>query len=109
MRAIAHPLQIVVAAGVNDQRLLRQICSMPTKTVELEIDAVAKLEAAKWSADEPLSEVVRRGQFPGKPHLAHELLEAFQQRAGHSPLSEEALDRLAEVQNNPTRSPSHWD
>ena len=82
---------------------------MPTKTVELEMDAVAKLEAAKWSIDESLSTVVRRAQFPGKPHLARELLEDFQQRAGHSPMTEDALDRLAEAQQNPTRSPSHWD
>lgn len=82
---------------------------MPTKTVELETDAVAKLEAARWSTDESLSSVVRRAHFPGKPHLARELLEDFQQRAGHSPLSEEALDRLHEAQQNPARSPSHWD
>ena len=82
---------------------------MPNKTVELEIDAVAKLEAAKWSTDESLSAVVRRAQFPGKPHLASELLEDFRQRAGRSPLDEEALDRLNEVQKHSTRSPSHWD
>ncbi len=82
---------------------------MATKTVELEIDAVAKLEAAKWSNDESLSAVVRRAQFPGKPQLARELLEDFQQRAGRSPLSEEALDYLNDAQKNSTRSPSHWD
>lgn len=82
---------------------------MPTKTVELEMDAVAKLEAAKWSTDESLSAVVRRAQFPGKPHLARELLEDFEQRAGHSPLSEEALDRMAETQRNPARGPFHWE
>ncbi|MSU64053.1 MAG: hypothetical protein EXS31_16945 [Pedosphaera sp.] len=76
---------------------------MTTKAVELEMDAVAKLEAAKWSLDESLSAVVRRAQFPGKPHLARELLEDFQHRAGRSPLSEEALDRLAEAQRNPIR------
>jgi len=81
---------------------------MPTRIVELETDAVAKLEAAKWSSDESLSAVVRRAQFPGKPHLARELLEDFQQRAGRSPLSEEALDGLSETQKNPNRSPSHW-
>jgi hypothetical protein len=48
-------------------------------------------------------------QFPQKPHLARELLEDFKQRAGHSPLSDEDLDRLTEIQRNPRRGPSHWD
>ena len=47
---------------------------MTTKTVELEMDAVAKLEAARWSAGESLSAVVRRATFTAKPHLARELL-----------------------------------
>ncbi len=82
---------------------------MATKTIDLEVDAVEKLETAKWTPEESLSDVVRRGQFPHKPHLARELLEEFQQRAGRSPLSEEMLDHLAEVQRYPARSPSHWD
>ena len=64
-----------------------QLGSMPIKTVELEIDTVAKLEAAKWSSDESFSAVVRRAQFPGKPHVARELLADFKQRAGRSPLT----------------------
>jgi predicted CopG family antitoxin len=82
---------------------------MPTKTIELEMDAIAKLEAAKWSTDESLSAVVRRAQFPGKPHVARELLEDFKERAGRSPLNEEAFERLDEAQKKPIRSPSHWD
>jgi hypothetical protein len=82
---------------------------MPIKTVELEMDAIAKLEAAKWSSDESLSAVVRRAQFPGKPHVARELLADFEERAGRSTLSEEALDRLEEAQNNPIPPSSHWD
>ena len=65
-------------------------------TIELERDAIEKLTAAKLTPRETFSEVVRRAQFPQKPRLARELLEDFQQRAGHSPLSDEALDRLAE-------------
>ena len=82
---------------------------MATKTIDLEVDAVEKLETAKWTPEESLSDVVRRGQFPRKPHPARELLEEFQQRAGCSPLTEEALDRLAEAQRHPMRSASHWD
>ena len=82
---------------------------MTTKTVELEMDAVAKLEAARWSPGESLSAVVRRATFTAKPHVARELLEDFRQRAGHSPLSEDALQRLHEAQEHPVRSPSHWD
>jgi len=88
---------------------LWQIPSMATKTIHLEVDAAEKLETAKWTPEESFSDVVRRAQFPQKPHLARELLEEFQHRAGHSPLTEEALDRLAEAQRRSTRSPSHWD
>ena len=52
---------------------------------------------------------MRRAQFPEQPHLARELLEAFQQRAVRSLWTEKALDRLAEAQRLPTRSRSHWD
>lgn len=82
---------------------------MATMTIELETDAVEKLKAAKLTPQESFSEVVRRAQFPQNPHLARELLEDFKLRAGDSPLSDEALDRLAEAQRNPTRGPSHWD
>ena len=88
---------------------LWQIPSMATKTVDLEVDAVEKLETGKWTPEESLSDVVRRAQFPRKPHLARELLEEFEQRAGHSPLTEEALDRLAEAQRRPASGRSHWD
>ena len=86
-----------------------QILLMPSKTIELEADAAEKLEAAKWTSHESLSEVVRRAQFPARPHLARELVEDFRRRAGHSPLSDEALDRLAETQKNPAPGSSHWD
>jgi len=97
------------SSGLVERWILWQINLMTTKTVELEVDAVARLEAAKWSADETFSSVVLRAHFPGKPHLARELLDDFQRRAGFSPLNEEALERLAESQRNPTCSPSHWD
>ena len=67
---------------------------MATKTIALEADAVEKLETAKWTPEESYSDVVRRAHFPQKPHLTRELLEEFQQRAGRSPLTEEALDRF---------------
>jgi hypothetical protein len=79
-----------------------------TKIVELESDALIKLEEAKWAANESLSAVVRRAEFPLKPHSARELLDEFTRRAGHSPLSEDALDKLAEAQKNPNVSSSHW-
>ena len=82
---------------------------MPIMTIELERDAIEKLAAARLTPQETYSEVVRRAQFPQKPRLAVELLEEFKQRAGHSPLSNEALDLLAELQRNPERSSSHWD
>ncbi len=70
---------------------------MSITTIELERDAVEKLAAAKLTPEETYSEVVRRAQFPRKPRLARELLDDFKQRAGHSPLSEKALDKLAEA------------
>jgi len=82
---------------------------MATRTVELEADAFEKLEAAKWAPEESFSAVVRRAEFPQKAHLASDLLEDFKQRAGCSPLSEETLDKLAEIQRNPARGPSHWE
>ena len=82
---------------------------MATRTVELEADAFEKLEAAKWAPQESFSEVVRRAQFPQKAHLASDLLEDFKQRAGCSPLSDDALDMLSEIQANPARGRSHWD
>lgn len=81
---------------------------MVTMRIELESDAVQRLEAAKWTPAESFSEVVRRAQYPAAPHTARELLEDFAARAGHSPLSEAALDRLAEVQQHPRATPSHW-
>jgi hypothetical protein len=77
-------------------------------TVELEPDAVKKLESAKMSPLETFSDVVRRAEFPVKPRFARELLAELEQRAGASFLSEEALERLAQVQSEPARSPSHW-
>lgn len=88
---------------------LRHIPGRATKTIDLETDALERLESAKWTLEESYSDVVRRAHFPQKPHLARELLEEFQQRAGRSPLTEEALDRLTDAQRHPARSPSHWD
>ena len=77
-------------------------------TVELEPDAVKKLESARMNPKETLSDVVRRAEFRMKPHLASDLLEEVRQRAGFSPLSDEALDRLSKTEAEPNRSPSHW-
>jgi hypothetical protein len=88
--------------------LIVHVLAMSKVTIELESDAVKKLESARLSPQETFSDVVRRAEFPVKPSLARDLLEDFKQRAGSSPLSEEALDRLTEVQSNPTRSPLRW-
>jgi hypothetical protein len=77
-------------------------------TVELEADAVKKLESAKVNPLETLSDVVRRAEFPLKPHFARDLTAELEQRAGTSPLSDDALDCLARAQSEPSRSPSHW-
>ena len=79
---------------------------MSKMTIELDSDAVEKLAAAKLTPQESFSEVVRRAQFPQKLHLARELLQDFKQRAGRSPLNDEALDQLAEAQCNPARGPA---
>jgi len=42
-------------------------------TVELEPDAVKKLESAKVSPLETLSDVVRRAEFPLKPQFARDV------------------------------------
>jgi hypothetical protein len=81
---------------------------MSTVTIELESDAVKKLESARVSPQETFSDVVRRAEFPVKPWLARDLLDDFRQRAGSSPLTEESLDLLSKAQSNPTHSPSHW-
>jgi hypothetical protein len=81
---------------------------MSIMTIELDSDAVKKLESARLSPRETYSDVVRRAEFPLKPSLARDLLEDFKLRAGSSPLTEEALDHLSEAQANPSRSPSHW-
>jgi hypothetical protein len=77
-------------------------------TVELEPDAVKKLESAKMNPKETLSDVVRRAEFQMKPHLASDLLEDLRLRAGFSPLSDDVLDRLSRSQAEPNRSSSHW-
>jgi hypothetical protein len=77
-------------------------------TVELELDAVKKLGAAKVNPLETLSDVVRRAEFPVKPRFARDLIAELEQRPGSSPLSEDALDRLSRAQSEPSRSPSHW-
>ncbi len=76
--------------------------------VDLEDDAVAKLEAAKAMPSETLSEVVRRASFPRKPLLARDLAALLGKRVGWSPLSDEALDLLSERQSEAASSPSHW-
>jgi len=81
---------------------------MSIVTIELEADAVKKLESARLSPHETFSDVVRRAEFPLKPSLARDLLAEFKQRAGSSPLTEESLARLSQAQSNPSRSPSHW-
>jgi len=81
---------------------------MATMTIELESDAVAKLESARLNPQESFSDVVRRAEFPLKPWQARDLLEDYNKRGGSSPLSHEALDRLSEAQSHPSRSPSHW-
>jgi hypothetical protein len=81
---------------------------MSIMTIELDSDAVKKLESARLSPRETYSDVVRRAEFPLKPSLARDFLEDFKLRAGSSPLTEEALDHLSEAQANPSRSPSHW-
>lgn len=81
---------------------------MSIMTIELDSDAVKKLESSRLSPRETYSDVVRRAEFPLKPSLARDLLEDFKLRAGSSPLTEEALDHLSEAQANPSRSPSHW-
>ena len=81
---------------------------MATETISLELDAYEKLKAAKWTSQESFSEVVRRAQFPTKPHTAGELLGEFKSRSGDSPMSDEALDLLAAAQENSRRQPSHW-
>jgi hypothetical protein len=81
---------------------------MSTVTIELEPDAVKKLESAKLNSRETLSEVVRRAEFPLKPWLARDLLEDVKQRAGCSPLTEESLHQLSKAQSEPSCSPSHW-
>ena len=77
-------------------------------TIELESDAVEKLESAKLDPQENFSDVVRRAEFPVKPSLARDLLKDFKRGAGSSLLTEEALDRLSEAQANPSRGASHW-
>ena len=47
-------------------------------------------------------------ELPLKPWLARDLLDDCRERAGSSPLSEEALDRLSKAQSNASQSPSHW-
>ncbi len=93
---------------LENEPLLNHVCAMPTVTVELEPDAVKKLEAAKLNPRETLSDVVRRAEFPSTPMLARDLLSVLEQRAGFSPLTDDALDRLSEDQAEPSRSPSHW-
>jgi hypothetical protein len=43
-------------------------------TVELEPDAVKKLESAKLNPQETLSDVVRRAEFPLKPQVARDFV-----------------------------------
>jgi hypothetical protein len=81
---------------------------MSTVTIELEIDALQKLESARRNIGESLSDVVRRAEFPAKPWLARDLLADATQRAGSSPVAEDSLDQLSKVQSEPARGSSHW-
>jgi hypothetical protein len=101
----AHPEQ---GLRLDSRALIVHVFCMSIVTIELESDAVEKLELARLDPQESFSDVVRRAEFPVKPSLARDLLEDFKQGAGSSPLSEEALDRLSEAQANPSRSASHW-
>ena len=94
--------------GLEYQAEIRHIGFMSTVTIELESDALKKLESARLSPEETFSDVVRRAEFPLKPWLARDLLDDLKRRAGFSPLTEEALDCLSKAQSNPSQSPSHW-
>ena len=81
---------------------------MGSKTIELDRGVVEKIEAAKFSPEESFSDVMRRAQFPPRPRTGRDLLEEFERRAGHSPLSDAALEQLAEAQRSPKQAASHW-
>lgn len=82
---------------------------MQTKSVELELDVLQKLEAAKSRPEESYSEVLRRAHFPAGPMTGRDLLHDLQERQGFSALNDTTLERLAENQRNPVWSGVHWD
>ena len=82
---------------------------MESTTIELDTVVSGKPQVPNWSTEEILLAVTVHPEFPGKPRLARGLLEECNQRSGHSPLSEEVLDRLAEIQKKTPASASHWD
>ena len=53
-----------LVSGLEFVALFRHVFSMSTVTIELESDAVRKLESARLNPQETFSDVVRRASFP---------------------------------------------
>ena len=85
---------------------------MPTKTISLELDAYEKLKRAKISPSESFSSVVRRGQFGNSPITASEMIDYLDRLKEDRPncfLSEDELNRLDSIQDNPSTTPLKWE
>jgi hypothetical protein len=72
---------------------------MATKTVSLELDAYEKLQKAKRSERESLSQVVRRARWEDSPSTGPQILAHLSELLRRNPdslLSDDMLDRIVE-------------
>jgi len=80
---------------------------MATKTISLRLEAYERLKRAKRTSDESFSDVVMRAEWPDVGLTGRALLAAYEE---HGPyLSEEALDRLEEVNAEDRPPEDKWE
>jgi predicted CopG family antitoxin len=78
---------------------------MATKTISVDLEAYERLRAARRSANESFSQVIKRAHWRNEPATAAALLEAL---AALPTVSDDMLPRLDDAQRADTPPEDRW-
>ncbi len=78
---------------------------MATKTISIDLEAYARLRAARLRPDESFSQVIKRGRWDARTSTGAALLKALQ---GAPPLDQRVLKRLDQAQKADKPPPDPW-